>query len=210
MQLNSATKALVSCDGKAYKTTFHSIVMPFILALLFSLSSNLDNFVIGFSYGVQNKRIALVPNIIIALITAVVTYLSMVLGQWLTHLISHQESSDIGSIVFIGLGLWSIGNSFSNNKKTRHDDTKELGIKAAIGLGVLLSINNIGVGILGSVSRLNINLITILTFITSILLTYLGNHLGNNVIGKWLGKYNDLVSGLLLVILGLLSFFYAL
>ncbi|WP_318436010.1 manganese efflux pump MntP [Photobacterium leiognathi] len=184
--------------------------MPFILALLFSLSSNLDNFVIGFSYGVQNKRIALVPNMIIALITAVVTYLSMVLGQWLTHLISHQESSDIGSIVFIGLGLWSIGNSFSNNKKTRHDDTKELGFKAAIGLGILLSINNIGVGILGSVSRLNINLITILTFVTSILLTYLGNHLGNNVIGKWLGKYNDLVSGLLLVILGLLSFFYAL
>ncbi len=49
--------------------------MPFILALLFSLSSNLDNFVIGFSYGVQNKRIALVPNMIIAPITAVVTYL---------------------------------------------------------------------------------------------------------------------------------------
>ncbi|WP_238055929.1 hypothetical protein [Photobacterium damselae] len=74
----------------------------------------------------------------------------------------------------------------------------------------MLSINNIGVGILGSVSRLNITLITILTFITSILLIYLGNHLGNHIIGRLLGRYNDLVSGLLLVILGLLSFIYAL
>ncbi|ENX3947087.1 TPA: manganese efflux pump [Photobacterium damselae] len=184
--------------------------MTFLLALLFSLSSNLDNFVIGFSYGVKHKQISLLSNTIIATITAVVTYLSMILGQWLTHLISHQESSDIGSIIFIGLGIWSIGNSFSNKKKTQKNDTKELGIKGAIILGILLSINNIGVGILGSISRLNITLITVLTFITSILLIYLGNHLGNHIIGRLLGRYNDLVSGLLLVILGLLSFIYAL
>lgn len=93
--------------------------MTFLLALLFSLSSNLNNFVIGFSYGVKHKQISLLSNTIIATITAVVTYLSMILGLWLTHLISHQESSDIGSIVFIGLGIWSIGNSFSNKKKTQ-------------------------------------------------------------------------------------------
>lgn len=98
----------------------------------------------------------------------------------------------------------------SQIKKDSKNDTKELGIKGAIILGILLSINNIGVGILGSVSRLNITLITVLTFITSILLIYLGNHLGNHIIGRLLGRYNDLVSGLLLVILGLLSFIYAL
>ncbi|WP_305809941.1 manganese efflux pump [Photobacterium kishitanii] len=74
--------------------------MSFLLALIFSLSSNLDNFVIGLTYGVKNERIPLVSNAIIAFITALVTYASMLGGQLVTQLIPHKVSNELGSVIF--------------------------------------------------------------------------------------------------------------
>ncbi|WP_305809940.1 hypothetical protein [Photobacterium kishitanii] len=76
-------------------------------------------------------------------------------------------------------------------------------------LGLLLSINNIGVGILGSITHLNIYLVVALTFITGMMLTYAGNNIGDSIIGKLVGKYNDLISGGLLILLGVLSLFFS-
>lgn len=47
-----------------------------------------------------------------------------------------------------------------------------------------------------------------LTFITGVGLTYAGNNLGDHVIGKIIGKYNDIISGTLLIGLGVLSLLF--
>jgi len=48
----------------------------FISALTFSLSSNLDNMVIGIAYGINKVRIGIISNLIIAFITSTGTFLS--------------------------------------------------------------------------------------------------------------------------------------
>ncbi|PSW33493.1 hypothetical protein C9J21_07835 [Photobacterium phosphoreum] len=183
--------------------------MSFLLALIFSLSSNLDNFVIGLTYGVKNERIPLKANAIIAFITAFITYISMLGGKLITQLIPNHVSNELGSVIFILMGCWFIGSDLI--KKQQQQQQKKhtvLNFKGAVMLGLLLSINNIGVGILGSITKLNITLVVMLTFVTGMFLTYAGNHIGHSVIGNIVGKYNDLISGSLLILLGVLSLMF--
>ncbi|PSU74555.1 manganese efflux pump MntP family protein [Photobacterium phosphoreum] len=183
--------------------------MSFLLALIFSLSSNLDNFVIGLTYGVKNERIPLKANAIIAFITAFITFLSMLGGKLITQLIPNHVSNELGSVIFILMGCWFIGSDLI--KKQQQQQQKKhtvLNFKGAVMLGLLLSINNIGVGILGSITKLNITLVVTLTFVTGMFLTYAGNHIGHSVIGNIVGKYNDLISGSLLILLGILSLMF--
>ncbi|PSV35495.1 manganese efflux pump [Photobacterium sp. GB-210] len=182
--------------------------MSFLLALLFTLSSNLDNFVIGLTYGVKSVDIPLSSNMIISFITTFITYLSMLFGQLITHLVPHKFSNELGSIIFILMGAWFIGSNFVKKQQIEQEKPRDLSIKGAVILGFLLSINNIGVGILGSITHLNIMLVVALTFITGVGLTYAGNNLGNYVIGKVIGKYNDIISGTLLIGLGVLSLLF--
>lgn len=183
--------------------------MSFLLALIFSLSSNLDNFVIGLTYGVKNERIPLKANAIIAFITAFITYISMLGGKLITQLIPNHVSNELGSVIFILMGCWFIGSDLI--KKQQQQQQKQhtvLNFKGAVMLGLLLSINNIGVGILGSITKLNITLVVTLTFVTGMFLTYAGNHIGHSVIGNIVGKYNNLISGSLLILLGILSLMF--
>ena len=182
--------------------------MSFLLALLFTLSSNLDNFVMGLTYGVKNEDIPLSSNIIISFITTFVTYLSMLFGQLITHLVPHKFSNELGSVIFILMGAWFIGSDLLKKQQIAQEKHRDLSIKGAIILGFLLSINNIGVGILGSITQLNIMFVVTLTFITGVGLTYAGNNLGDHVIGKVIGKYNDIISGTLLIGLGVLSLLF--
>lgn len=39
--------------------------MPILSAFIFSLSSNIDNLVIGISYGIKNEKISMFSNIIL-------------------------------------------------------------------------------------------------------------------------------------------------
>ncbi|OBU40065.1 hypothetical protein AYY26_06980 [Photobacterium phosphoreum] len=183
--------------------------MSFLLALIFSLSSNLDNFVIGLTYGVKNERIPLKANAIIAFITAFITFLSMLGGKLITQLIPNHVSNELGSVIFILMGCWFIGSDLIKKQQQQQQEQHTvLNFKGAVMLGLLLSINNIGVGILGSITKLNITLVVTLTFVTGMFLTYAGNHIGHSVIGNIVGKYNDLISGSLLILLGILSLMF--
>nr|WP_268842470.1 manganese efflux pump [Photobacterium phosphoreum] len=107
------------------------------------------------------------------------------------------------------MGCWFIGSDLI--KKQQQQQQKQhtvLNFKGAVMLGLLLSINNIGVGILGSITKLNITLVVTLTFVTGMFLTYAGNHIGHSVIGNIVGKYNNLISGSLLILLGILSLMF--
>ncbi|MEC6830593.1 manganese efflux pump [Photobacterium toruni] len=184
--------------------------MSFLLALIFSLSSNLDNFVIGLSYGVKNERIPFTANAIIAFITALITFISMLGGKLITQLIPNYVSNELGSVIFILMGAWFIGCDLLKKQQQQQQQKQRtvLNFKGAVMLGLLLSINNVGVGILGSITHLDITLVVMLTFTTGMFLTYVGNHIGHSVIGNIVGKYNDLISGSLLILLGILSLLF--
>ncbi|AZV56566.1 manganese efflux pump [Clostridium sp. AWRP] len=197
-------------------------------ALLFSLSSNLDNVVVGIAYGIKKIRIGVVPNLAIAVITCTGTFLSMSLGVYISKFLPHSIANALGSIAIAILGVYFIIQSIIkliNNKKSSElalkditdmieyaeksdlDNSGDINIKEALLVAFGLTFNNLGTGIAASITGVNIKFTVIFTFILSILTIIIGEAVGNHVLGKLFGKYAPLISGILLIILGIIEFF---
>lgn len=63
----------------------------------------------------------------------------------------------------------------------------------------------LGTGIIASTTGINILFSLICTFIFSILLLSVGVIIGNKIIGKFIGKFSNFLSGILLIILGVIE-----
>jgi putative Mn2+ efflux pump MntP len=175
-----------------------------LFAFLFSLSSNLDNFIVGVGYGIKKEIIPWFSNLLIAIITTVITGLSMMFGKYIVIWLPASLTNLVGAVIFIAIGLWFMANDiFRKQKESVEKHPKILNWKNAIGLGVLLSINNIGVGMLGGITGLSLFSVLTLTFLTCLILTYIGNHLGDHIVGSFIVKNSDLISGAILIILGI-------
>ncbi|MGL5417607.1 MAG: manganese efflux pump [Clostridium sp.] len=190
--------------------------MLLITAFLFSLSSNIDNLIIGVSYGIKDEKIPIFQNTIIAIITTVGTLVAMIAGKLIEKYISNEIGNILGAAVIILMGLYFILVSvkeIKGKKKTTenfHEQVavqKNIGIKDSIVLGFALATNNLGVGVAASIMGLSIFWVCIFTFITSILTILIGEEVGDHIIGRILGKYDNLISGILLIILGLIEIF---
>ncbi len=195
-------------------------------ALIFALSSNLDNIVVGIAYGIKKIKIGFLSNLIIGLTTSLGTLLSMYAGSYIAKLISPNIANKIGAFIIILLGLYfmiqSIISLIKDKKfkelalkdiddmidyalKTDKDESGHIEVKEAFIVAFGLTLNNLGNGIAASITGVDINLTVIFTFILSISTLLLGSLIGNNVLGKICGKYAPLISGVLLILLGALE-----
>lgn len=184
--------------------------MKFLTAILFGVSANLDNLVIGTSYEISNKRITLFDNFLIAIIGTIGTFLSMSIGTFLSKLLPNEMANLLGAFVLILMGVYFTFQSIlnkNNDTKSLNNSYKNISFKATIVLAIGLTLNNLGVGVASSVTGLSIPLVCIFNFIFSIGTIILGQSLGDHVVGKLLGKYSGIISGIILIILGTIECF---
>lgn len=196
----------------------------FLSALLYSLSSNLDNLVIGIAYGVKKIKIGITPNLIIATVTSIGTLISMSVGKFISGFLPTSLTNMLGAVIIMLLGLYFliqsilklIPKSYSNSlalknvdeimdyaEKSDSDNSGTLNIKEAFVVSLGLMLNNLGTGLAASITGVNVSITVICTFILSIALLMLGKSIGHNVLGSVCGKYAPLISGVLLIILGI-------
>ncbi|MDU1006698.1 MAG: sporulation membrane protein YtaF [Clostridium butyricum] len=196
----------------------------FLSDLLYSLSSNLDNLVIGIAYGVKKIKIGLISNLIIATVTSIGTLISMSVGKFISGFLPTSLTNMLGAVIIMLLGLYFliqsilklIPKSYSNSlalknvdeimdyaEKSDSDNSGTLNIKEAFVVSLGLMLNNLGTGLAASITGVNVSITVICTFILSIALLMLGKSIGHNILGSICGKYAPLISGVLLIILGI-------
>ncbi|GKU25275.1 manganese efflux pump [Clostridium folliculivorans] len=199
----------------------------FLSALLFSLSSNLDNLVIGMAYGIKKIKIYFFNNLVIAGITTTGTFLSMFLGLFISKFLSNSIANKLGSMIIVLLGVYFVIQSIRKlvsdvnlkdlalkdikdmvqyAEKSDTDKSGDISAKESILVALGLTFNNLGTGIAASITGISVPLTTVLTFILSIVTIMFGQALGSSIIGKLFGKYAPLVSGMLLIALGIIEF----
>ena len=195
-------------------------------ALLYSLSSNLDNLVVGIAYGIKKIKIGIIANLIIAVVTSTGTFLSMSLGVYISKFLPHSIANALGAGAIIILGGYFVIQSIIklvNNKNSKElalkdiddmieyaeksdlDNSGDINIKEALLVAFGLTFNNLGTGVAASITGVSIQFTVISTFILSILTIMFGETVGNHVFGNFLGKYAPLISGILLIILGIIE-----
>ncbi|WP_228731254.1 sporulation membrane protein YtaF [Clostridium zeae] len=201
--------------------------MNLLAIILFVFTSSIDNFTVALAYGVKNIKISFFSNLVISIVSSLGTFISMSLGLALANLLAPQTANIIGSTILLLIGLWflydyyrsikniqSINQSDSSNNRScmnlldnpevaDFDHSGTIDLKESFSLSVALAINNVGLGIGGSIAGLDIIRTTLFTFIFSIIVIPIGMFLGNKFLAKKLGSAAPLISALILISLGL-------
>lgn len=208
--------------------------MHVLSAVLLALSANSDAFVIGISYGSKKIYINLGSTIVVSLIAGLGTLFSMLSGCIMSNLISLQLESYIGSSLLILFGIYmlicTIQKKRDNAEKTEENYTaaqtnylskalnnpetidtnrsNTIEFKESLALGSLLCINNLGLGIGASFAGVNPFITSFFSFLFSIVFLQAGYYLGKKIVSKRLYKYSDIISALIIIILGLYNLFF--
>lgn len=185
-------------------------------AVLFAISANIDCLAVGLSYGIKAVHIDWKNNVLIACISFLGTFISMVAGTFIVNVISVKTANIFGSSVLIAIGLVMVIHYFQEtrgNKKVKHlqdydkDYSGTINGKEVLALSLGLTANNAGVGIGASITGTPILLSCLLTFIFSMLFIYISQYLGKTFLSKYLDHLASLISALLILILGMYELF---
>ncbi|WRS28731.1 hypothetical protein U6B65_06250 [Oscillospiraceae bacterium MB08-C2-2] len=188
--------------------------MPlFFSALLLSIAASSDCLVIGLNYGAKGIRITKTANLFMAAICFAGTYFSMLAGVGLALLIPAWVESLVGGLILILLGgymLWGAlrphlgAVSRSDPHQVDADQSKAIELRESLGISLLLCINNIGIGIGGSVAGVDPLLTSLLCAFFSVLFIGLGNWTAGRF-ARTPAKLLEIGSAGILILLGLYS-----
>jgi len=208
-------------------------IMHFFSIILFALSSNIDCFAVGMAYGIKDIHISYRNTLLVSFITFIGTVLSMAFGKSLLYLIPIKIASLLGGSLIICMGLyyfltflWHHIKDIRQKNLEESNDTIDITLNIAekkaiqkkkqqailnqkelIVLGVALSINNMGLGVGASITGLNLLLTSFASFLCSFFLLYFGNEIGNGRMAHMVGKYAEPISGLIIILLGVLEIY---
>lgn len=208
--------------------------MHILSILFFAVSSSSDNFAVGLSYGIKNIRLNPLNNFIIGLISGAGTFFAMLLGRGFSNLLSENVANIIGCAILVIFGLYMLVESLRKRKNTAEeintnvnkasfqycenalknpeiidaDGSKNIEFKEALTLGIILCMNNIGLGIGASIAGLSIYLTPIFSMIFSMVFLQMGCDIGRRWLYNKLSQYSDIVSALIIIVLGVYELFF--
>ena len=74
--------------------------------LTISIAANLDNLGVGIAYGLAKTQISTLPNLLIAIISGIFTYLAMALGILVGMMLPPVIANTLGATLLILVGFW--------------------------------------------------------------------------------------------------------
>lgn len=196
-----------------------------IAMLAIGIASNLDNAGVGIAYGVRKIRIPWYSNLSIAFISLLATFLSGVFGSWISLWVNPWIGQFIGTVVIVGVGIWVLFQPFvdkkppvvdQNSTLTRllrnpeqadKDSSQSISLGESIFLGVALAMNALAGGFNAGITHLNISLTSISVGAFSFLLLGVCSLLSEKYAAERLGNRATVISGLLLILIGIHQMF---
>lgn len=202
-----------------------------LLSVLIAVAANLDNLGVGIAYGIQNIRVSLWANIIIAAISFAAAWLSGMAGEVIRFYLSPQTANIIGAIMLSAVGIWVTAQpiitairenyplvdlKISNTRiyvgpteilaypeRVDIDNSRDVSCWEAVLLGIALSINAMAGGFDAGVVGIPYQCVSLFVGIFSFITVFLGCYFGKKYAAEPLGKYATVISGTLLILIGL-------
>lgn len=188
--------------------------MHWITIILIGIAANLDNLGIGLAYGVKNTKVPLTSNVTIAAMSMIVTYLSIMIGSTLIEFIAPNKAYFVGNLLLCIIGLYTIiSYKFSSTTSAENlegidkDRNNIISFREALVLGLILSINCLGSGIAIGANGISAIWTVISIGFFSILTFAIGGHFGLLLSKTFIGKYSTIISGVILIFIGILEMF---
>lgn len=176
-------------------------------ALLFALSCNLDTVALALSYAARGIALPRGGGGVIAGATTAVTCISLLLGRIGGGLLSAFPglADALGALVLVGIGAWFLLDALRQGSGGEKEEGRPAGLGSCAVLAGTLAVNNAGAGAAAGVSGVSPLWAGIWNFLVTLLALGLGSALGRRLPGKRLGRLALPLSGILLMLLGILE-----
>ncbi|USG63299.1 sporulation membrane protein YtaF [Brevibacillus ruminantium] len=210
--------------------------MNWLIILGFAISSSIDNFGVGISYGIRKIRIGFLANFLMAVICLVLSEIGIFFGQILAAILPGILPVLLGALILTVIGIRIILLAAPRNKpvpatsaegSTRaknlsgilqnpeivdFDKSGEIGLGEAGILGIALAANAVTNGLSAGLIGLSPHAVSITAAIGSFITVWAGVALGGKVasvrIGSFtLGQFGTLISGVILLVIAVNTFF---
>ncbi|MCE5284864.1 MAG: sporulation membrane protein YtaF [Pelosinus sp.] len=202
-----------------------------LVVLGFAVSSSVDNFGVGLSYGIRGIKVGMSANTIIAAICFIFSMVSTILGRRLALLLPGILPIVIGAVLlfFIGIRIVlitmpqqkppkqtdpadltnnKIDNILSHPEIADSDQSGEISLQEALLLGVALSVNALTNGLGAGLLDCTPVALSFTTAVGSYISLWAGALLGKKAanlhVGSFnLGEFSTLLSGVILILIAL-------
>ena len=198
------------------------VPMHLFTVLFVGIVANIDNLVIGCSYGLKQTRISTLPNFIIAAISMLSSLIALLVGHWISSYFKVSFANDLGGCLLIligGLTIWSTtfehSKKFNTNSKFLRviyepktadlDENKIISLKESFLLGIALALNSIGTSFSVGLTTTHILVYIISIGFFSLIFITIGVTSGIKISQSLNGieLFAPIISGLLLIAIGL-------
>lgn len=202
----------------------------------FAISSSIDNFGVGISYGIRNIRIGFLSNLTIAGICFLLSEIGIYFGQLLSTILPGIFSVLVGALLLLAIGIriillaaprkkrttatpsemgastQSIKGILQNPEVADFDKSGEIGLAEAFILGIALAANAVTNGLSAGLIGLSPHAISITAAIGSFITVWAGVALGGKVasvrIGSFtIGQFGTILSGVILLVIAVNTLF---
>jgi putative sporulation protein YtaF len=201
-------------------------MMSWLTVLALALSSSIDNFGVGISYGIRGIRIGFVSNVIISVIAFAFSEAGIYGGDYLAKVLPGTMSSIIGALFLFIVGLRIILLTLPRNRtkprtpangitgilsepeKADFDRSGHIGYLEAVVLGMAVSLNALTNGLGAGLMKISPTAISMSAAVFSFIAIWGGSAIGRKAadvkIGAWsLGQFSTVISGLILLVIAL-------
>lgn len=201
--------------------------------LLYILSVNIDSLGVGISYGLRKIHISFGASVVMCLFSVIYSGFALFFGSFMTHILPEWLGKTLGSVILLVLGCFIILRAFipplpKPQKKQKpsleihpfgktisivHDPTacdfdssNRIDPRESLYLGLVLSLDSIGVGIGAGLSGISTWFLPLLIGLAQLIFLTLGSMLGSNLSRST--RVNNRIwtvsSGVLLILLAVL------
>lgn len=180
--------------------------------LLLALAASADNICIGLALALQKKRIDPLKNLFISAITMAGTALPLLAGNYIRLQVGLTIMTQMGAILLITMGLIIIfkrniykGKDDPNQNNPGFPHSEKLSWSGACGLGIILSLNNIPIGLAAGIMGINVVVLALATFISSYVLLWAASSAAHLFPFAKDNVTIDFIAGFMVLIVGVLS-----
>lgn len=190
-------------------------ITAWITVLLLALSSSIDNFGVGISYGIRGIRVGFLANFIISIIAFIFSEVGILSGQYISKVFPGTLSNVIGALFLFVIGLRivlltiprkkqqqmspkklsedetassAITGYLSSPEKADLDHSGDISFFEAIVLGIAVSMNALTNGLGVGLIGLSPFAISLSAAVFSFFAIWLGVVLGNKVVNVRIGS----------------------
>lgn len=165
------------------------------------LTANLDTLFLSMGWGLRNRHLTWWGTLLIAGVTSVMTWLSLEIGETTASFLPETAAKTLAAALLMAIGAWILLKWLKDEGQSPTPDQPITWWDALL-LALLLAVNNIGMGLAAGLAGLPPMAAGAVNFAVALLTLWLGSVLGRLVAGRWLGRWADCLSGILLIILG--------